>query len=233
MKDRATPSTVTVAVVEDTSRFSEGIVEILHGAPQLYCLGVCQTATEALAKLPVWKPDVVLLDLDLGTGRDGLDILPVLRQQLPDTHFLVLTVVDDPAAVFQAVLRGAMGYLRKSTPLAELPSAILEVHQGFWRLSSDVMRLMLDSFRNPPPAVEEQNRLSRRESEILDLLAQGYERKELAVRFNLSAETVKTHVRNIHHKLSVATTQQAVQKVYPSKRIRILPRWITRGEPLQ
>lgn len=229
----STPTTVvTVALVEDTPRFSQGLVGALRPVPAIRCVGLCQTAAEARAQLPGWRPDVVLLDLDLGTGRDGLDLLPDLARQLPDTRFLVLTVVEDPQAIFEAVTRGACGYLLKSISLAELPAAILEVHHGDTRLSPEVSRLMWRAFQNPPPNVDERNKLSPREAELLELLAQGYERKELAIRFNLSAETVKTHVRNLHHKLRVSTTQQAVQKVYPAKRFRLLPRWIRGGEPI-
>lgn len=232
MNNPASNEPVSVAIVEDMAKFSRGLVCALRGSTQLRCVGVCQTRDEALRQLPGWRPDVVLLDLDLGTGRDGLDILPELVRQLPDTRFLVLTVIDDADAIFQAVQRGAHGYLLKSTSLAELPSAILEVHQGHWRLSPEVLRLILEAFRNPLPTVEEQNKLTPREKEILELLAQGYEQKELAARFDCGAETIKTHVRNIHHKLRVSTTQQAVQKVYPAKRLRLLPRWICGGRPI-
>lgn len=234
MMNRPTPTTaVTIAIVEDDRRFSDGLVSALRSAPGLRCVGLCPTRAEALTQLPAWQPNVVLLDLDLGTGRDGLDILPELVRQLPETKFLVLTVVDDPTAVFQAAQRGAFGYLRKSMPLAELPAAIREVHAGFPRFSPEVLRLIWQSFRNPPPDSEEQNKLSSREAELLELLAQGYERKELATRFNLSPETVKTHIRNIHTKLRVSTTQQAVLKVYPAKRFRLLPRWMRGGEPVR
>lgn len=224
---------VSVALVEDMRKFSRGLVRALEASPMLHCLGVCETRAEALAQLSKWQPDVVLLDLDLGTGRDGLEILPELVRQLPETKFLILTVIDAADAIFQAVLRGAHGYLLKSTPLAELGAAILEVHQGHWRLSPQVLNLILDAFRNPPPAnADTESKLSNREGEVLELLAQGYENKELAVRFNISPETIKTHVRNIHYKLRVSTTQAAIEKVYPEKRIQLLPRWIRGGKPI-
>jgi DNA-binding NarL/FixJ family response regulator len=226
-------NTVTVAIVEDDRRFSHRLVLAVRSAPPLRCVGLCPTRAEALAQLSGWKPDVVLLDLDLGSGRDGLDILPDLVRQLPDTKFLVLTVVDDPAAIFQAAQLGASGYLRKSLPLAELPAAILEVQDGLPRFSPEVLRLIWQSFRNPPADTQERSKLSPREAELLELLAQGYESKELATRFNLSPETVKTHIRNVHHKLLVSTTQQALQKVYPTKRFRLLPRWMRGGQPVR
>ncbi|MCL4786051.1 MAG: response regulator transcription factor [Verrucomicrobia bacterium] len=230
--DLATNSPVTVAVVEDNARFSDGLVSAVQAARQLRYVGLCQTFAEALTRLPEWPPDVVLLDLDLGNGDNGLDLLPTLVRQLPDTRFLVLTVVDDPEAILQALRRGAFGYLRKSTSLAELPAAILEAHQGCPRLSPEVLRLVLDTFENPPATAAEWEKLSPREAELLELLAQGYERKELALLFKISAETVKTHIRNIHHKLRVVTTQQAVEKVFPGKRLRLLPRWVRGGQPV-
>ncbi len=224
---------VTVAVVEDDPRFSQRLLSALRSAPGIRCAGLCSTRADALARLPAWKPNVVLLDLDLGAGCDGLDILPALLHQLPDTKFLVLTVVDDPAAIFRAAQLGAFGYLRKSLPLAELPAAILEVQDGLPRFSPEVLRLIWQSFRNPPPDRQERNKLSPREAELLEFLAQGYERKELATRFNLSPETIKAHIRNIHHKLHVTDTQAAVRKVYPAKRFRLLPRWMRGGDPVR
>src|SRR6266496_369824 len=102
MSTEITNAAVKVAVVEDAPRFSKGLVEALRTAPQLRCVGVCQTATEALTQLQVWRPDVVLLDLDLGPGPGGLDVLSEMARKLPDTRFLVLTVVDDPKAIFEA-----------------------------------------------------------------------------------------------------------------------------------
>jgi two-component system, NarL family, response regulator DevR len=231
MKTAITNSPVKVAIVEDTPRFSKGLVNALRAAPQLQSVGVCETVAEALSQLPAWRPDVVLLDLDLGTGRDGIDILPELVRQLPETRFLVLTVVDDPEAIFQAFICGAAGYLRKSISLEELPVAILAVHQGYPRLSPEVLRRIIETLKNGP-SEEELAKLTPRETQFLDLLAQGYEPKELATRFNLSPETIKRHTKNIREKLGVSTTPEAVQKVYPSKLLRILARWISGGKAL-
>lgn len=223
---------ITVAIVEDMPKFSRGLVKAFESTPNVQCLGVCQTTADARVDIPVWRPDVVLLDIDLGAGRDGLEILPELSGKLPGTKILVLTVLDDAETIFQAVMRGAHGYLLKSTPLAELLPAIQEVHEGHFRLSPGVLHLILEAFRNPPPATDAQSTLSPREAEILELLAQGYDRKEIAARLNLGVETIKTHIRNIHNKLCVSTTNQAIAKVYPKKRFWLIPRWICGGRPV-
>jgi DNA-binding NarL/FixJ family response regulator len=220
----ANNASIKVAVVEDTSRFSKALREALNAAVQLQCIGVCQSATEALANLPIWRPDVVLLDLDLGPGKGGLDVLSELASKIPDTRFLILTVLDDPKAVFEAAKRGAAGYLRKSIPLAELPEIILEVHQGQLRFSPEVFDLIWKAFKNPRPSDSEVEKLSPREAEVLDFLAQGYQPKELSIKLSMGRETMKTHIRNIHKKLLVCSTQAAVQKVYPTKRFWLLPR---------
>lgn len=219
MKNASAISPVAVAIVEDDARFSRGLVKALNVSPRLRCVGSCKTKAEALAQLASWRPDAVLLDLDLGTGRDGLDMLPELTRRLPTAKFLVLTAVEDADAIFQAASRGAHGYLRKSISITDLPLAIIGVHEGDLRLSPDVLRRIWERFR---PSVGEQTKLSPREAEVLELLAEGYERKEIAARLELSGETIKTYVRSIHQKLCVCTTEQAVQKVYPRKRLRIV-----------
>ena len=225
-------TTITVAIVEDAPRFSTSIAAALGASAMLQCVGVCQSADEALGRLPEWKPDVALLDLDIGPGRSGLDILPELVRQSPGTLFLILTVIEDPESMFQALLRGAVGYLAMSTPIAELPAAILEVYQGFLRLSPEVLRRMFAAFQNPEPSAPELERLSPGEAELLELLAQGYDRKELAQRVELSPETLKTHMRNIHHKLRVSTTRQAFLKVYPRRRLQVFPSRFNTHDPL-
>lgn len=205
-----TSPTVKVAVVEDTRRFSDALVGALGTAPELECVSVCRNAAEALAELPGKRPDVVLLDLDLGPGASGLNVLSKLVRTIPYTRFLILTVQDDPKAIFEAARRGASGYLNKSISVADLPDAVLKVQRGELRFSPDVLRLMWNAFQNPPPESAELEKLSPREAEMLDSLAQGFEPKDLAIRFNLSVETIKTHIRNIHKKLCVSTTRQAV-----------------------
>ncbi len=203
-------------------------------AQVICCPGLCSTPSQALGRLPAWKPNLTLLELDLGAGRACLDILPQLVARLPGTKLRAFTVINDPAATFRAAQLGAFGCLRKSLPLAELPAAILEVQDGLPRFSPEVLRPTWHSFRNPPPDSQERNKLSPGEAELLELLApRAYERKELATRFKLSPETVKTHIRNIHQELRVSTTQRAVQKVYPAKRFRLLPRWMLGGEPVR
>lgn len=194
-------------------------------------MGLCETGTDALDKLPIWRPDVVLLDLDLGQGPSGLDVLSKLARALIETRFLILTVSDDPNAIFEAALRGACGYLRKSIAVTELPTAVREVYQDEMRLSPEVLRLMWNAFQNPRPLGVEVEKLSPREAEALELLAQGFSLKDVAVRLNIGLETVRTYARNIRINLNVRSTDQAVKKVYPGKLFSLLPRWIRSGKP--
>lgn len=224
---------IRVAVIEDDRKFREGLVFLLNASAGLRSVAAVVDSAEALAKLPLLAPppDVILLDLDLGHGKpDGVESLPALRKALPSTKCLILTALDQPDRVFEAVRRGACGYLRKSATSAELPEAIRDVHEGFARLSPDVFQRIFSALQNPPPDAKEWAKLTPREQEILELQALGFSPKEITARLSISYDTFKTHSQHIRTKLEVRTGQQAVRKVFPRKLLALLPRSISGGD---
>lgn len=230
MAKTSNESMIRVAVVEDDRKYRDGLVFLLKASAGLQSVGAVANGGEALTKLPLLMPppDVVILDLDLGAGEpDGVESLPALLKVLPSAKFLMLTAMDQPERVFEAVRRGASGYLRKSDSLAELPAAIREVQAGHARISPEIFQLIFTALQNPSPAAQEWAKLSRREREILELQASGFAPKEIMIRLHICYDTLKSHSKHIRDKLEVRNAEQAVRKVFPKKLLTLLPRWLT------
>ncbi len=203
--------TIKVAIVEDSAEVRENWGSLLRSTRGLSCLCACASAEEALERLPVLHPDVVLMDLNL-PGLSGIECTRQLKARIPKTQILVVTAYGDNERVFQALQCGANGYLLKRTSPKELIEAITDVAEGGAPMSGEIARRVIEAFRRPQPAGEESAQLSPREQEILQLLAQGYANKEIADRLNLSFDTVRTRLKRIYEKLHVHSRAGAAAK---------------------
>ena len=202
---------ITVSIVEDDAGVRDGLVGVINGARGFRCLSEHPDAESALQALPRQKPDVVLMDINL-PGMGGVECVRMLRQQAPSVQVLMLTVYENTELIFDALSAGASGYLLKQTPLAELLESIQDVHQGGSPMTSHIARKVVQSFQRLPASTPETSKLSPREKEVLECLAQGYLYKEIAEKLRLSYATVHTHVRRIYEKLHVCSRGQAVAK---------------------
>ena len=203
---------ITVAIVEDHTELRESWRRIIDSAPDFECLECFPTAEQALREIPLYKPDVVIMDINL-PGMSGIDCTRQLRREIPRQQVLILTVYEDSERIFEALEAGASGYLLKRTTPEELLNAIMEVRNGGSPMTSEVARKVVQSFRKPArsPAAEAA-RLTPREEEILKLLAQGYVTKEIADKLGISYYTSQTHLKNIYEKLHVRSRTEAVLK---------------------
>jgi len=202
---------ITVAVVEDDQGIRETLVRLLDGTPGFRCLGAFSTGEEALQRLPKLNPAVVLVDINL-PKMSGIDLVAALKAGETTMQFLVLTVYEDSAKIFQALAAGASGYLLKRVPPAKLLEAIREVREGGSPMSSSIARQVVQSFHRMGAAKRESDNLSPREQEILQLLVDGFLYKEIAEKLNIGRETVRTYIRRIYEKLHVRTRTEAVVK---------------------
>lgn len=203
---------VSIAIVEDDAGMRSSLMEILTSDPRFACVGAFASAEEALAGLPALRPQVVLMDINL-PGISGVECVPMLANLLPDAHIIMLTVYDDTDVIFQALAAGAGGYLLKPVRRAQLLDAIRDVLRGGAPMSSTIARCVVQAFHKPAPAKHdggEISRLSPREREILDLLAQGLLLKEIADHFKIAHPTIQTHIGRIYKKLHVHSRSQAV-----------------------
>lgn len=202
---------ITVSIVEDDRRVRESLAILINGAENVRCVSTHATAEEALTGIAAQQPDVVLMDINL-PGMSGVECTRRLKGLMPRLQILMLTMYEDDEKVFQSLVAGASGYLVKRTSPAELLKAIEEVHSGASPMSGKIARTVVEYFQRLQSAAPERQYLSKREEEILTLLAKGYRYKEIADALSISFETVRSHLKHIYEKLHVNSRTEAVVK---------------------
>lgn len=202
---------IRVSIVEDDAPARGILAGWLGRAEGFRCAGQHPNGEMALAHLPLEKPDVVLMDINLG-GITGVECVRRLKPVLPATQFVMLTVYEDADHILRALEAGASGYLLKQTPRTQLLAAVREVFAGGSPMTSNIARKVVQSFQHVGAATPEEQPLSPREREVLDLLARGYLYKEIADALNISVPTVNTYIRRIYEKLHVRSRSQAVAR---------------------
>lgn len=201
---------ISVSIVEDSDKLRGTLARVLNRADGFKCVSQYPNAEDALKDLPEVKPDVVLMDINL-PGMNGVECVRQLKQLLPQTQVMMLTVYEDTENIFNALAAGANGYMLKRTATKELLEAIQEVHRGGSPMTMHIARKVVQSFQKSAPAQPAEN-LSEREQQVLDLLSQGLMYKEIAEKLEISYETVHTYIRRIYEKLQVRTRTEAVAK---------------------
>jgi len=212
---------IKVAIVEDDKGIRQSLEWLLESTPEFSCVGSCGSAEQAWDTLPGAAPEVVLMDINL-PARSGIECTVRLKELLPAAQVIMITVYDDSEKVFNALRAGASGYILKRAAPEKILQAIREVHAGGVPMSGEIARKVLGAFREPAPAsspAEDQN-LSRREQEILELLAQGCSNKDIAGKLFISIETVTWHLRHIYSKLHVRSRTQAALKFLSLRKSR-------------
>ena len=197
---------IRVLVVDDHPVVRQGIVSVLEDQPELEVVDALGSAEEAIARAGRLRPDVVLLDLEL-PGRDGVSAIPELLAGSPGTQVIVFTAYDTEEQVLGAIRAGARGYLLKGASGQEIGQAIREVQAGGSHLASRVAARVLAEVQSPRPQAA---RLSRREQEVLRLVAEGLPTKQIARRLAITERTVKFHVASLLRKLGADNRAQAV-----------------------
>ncbi len=202
----------SVLVVDDHELFRQGVVATRLPEPDFDVVGEAATAAEALARANRLRPNVILLDVSLPDG-SGLVLLPTLIQTLPDTRVVMLTVSEDQETVTDALRCGAAGYLVKGVHAGELLEALRAILRGETYVSPAVAGRILAALNRPLPdaatPVTGIDALTRREREVLDLLARGETNREIADALVLSEKTVKRHVTGILSKLQARNRTEA------------------------
>jgi DNA-binding NarL/FixJ family response regulator len=215
MKTAPSPSpghTISVAIVEDDTDIAGEIATIIAATPDMTVCCACANARTALVRIPPLAPDVVLMDINLPDG-SGIGVTAKLKRLLPRTQVMIFTIYEDAAEIFSALKAGASGYLLKRAPPAALHDAIRDIMRGGVPMSGIVARKIISHFQEDRVAFSDDNaRLTPRETEILDLLAQGFSSKEIAARAFIGIQTVNTHLQHIYDKLHVRSRTEAVLK---------------------
>ena len=206
-------NSVTVSIVDDDCDLTEKIAAYLNKSDRYRCLSSYPSAEEALAHLPKDRPDVVLMDINLG-GMNGIECVRQLQPFLPKTPVVMLTVFEDTGKIFNAITAGASGYLLKRMPPAQLLDAIAEVVGGGSPMSAPIARKVIQMLKTMPAPGDDNMNLSDREREVIDGMAAGKPYKEIADQLGVSVHTVRSYIRRIYEKLHVRTRTEAVAKYY-------------------
>lgn len=205
---------ISVAIVEDDPEIREMLTRAVQRATSLTFVASFPNGEEALIALPKLAPNVVVMDLQL-PGMSGVECTRKLTPLLTNTQVLVFTVFMDSDQIFQALAAGAKGYLLKRTSRQGIVEAIEQVWHGGAPMTAEIARRVVESFQNTGPAKKsaaKEAQLTAREEEVLRLLADGKPTKIIAVELNLSAETVRFHLKHIYEKLHVRSRTEAVIK---------------------
>lgn len=197
-------TTIRVFLVDDHLVVRAGLRALLDTQPDVEVVGEASSGEEAATAIPSASPDLVMMDLDMGTGMHGAEAIKRLRSDGVDVPVLVFTTYDTDADVVRAVDAGAIGYLLKDSTPDEIFGAVRGAVAGRSVLSPTVASRLVQQMQRPQEA------LTARESELLSLLAEGMTNRELGKALFISEATVKTHLGHIYAKLGVDTRSAAV-----------------------
>ncbi len=203
---------IKVAVVEDDEYIRASLSELVRGNSHLELAGAYEDGPAALAGIPLVKPDVVMMDIQL-PGVDGVECVRELKAAMPETNFLMLTAYEDSDKLFESLKAGASGYLLKRTSSTRLLQAIHELNAGGSPMTPQIARRVVRYFSMPASqASPDLASLTPGQKKFLDELAQGYSYKEIADHLGITMDGVRSYIRKIYEKLHVHSRTEAVIK---------------------
>ncbi|MCA9931322.1 MAG: response regulator transcription factor [Anaerolineales bacterium] len=200
-------SEISLVLVDDHSVVRRGLRTFLESFAEIVVVGEADSGEAALENMEAWLPQVVVMDLLLPGGMDGIEATRRVRKLAPNTQVVVLTAHTDEARVIGALRAGAIGYVRKDADPELLLTAVRAASRGQSVLDPAVAGVVLQELAGQ---VIEQDELTQREMTVLRLLAHGRSNRDIAAELTVSEETIKTHVGNILSKLHMAQRTQAV-----------------------
>lgn len=203
---------IKVAIVDDSDPIREHLTKLISEAPGFKIVTTYFNAVQAIGDIHKHDIDVVLMDISM-PGLNGIDAVSILKEKMPLTQFMMITVHDDDENIFNALKAGASGYILKNTPDDKIIESIVDLKNGGSPMSADIARRVVASFRQPANPNSEIDMLTNREREIVELLCKNYTYKEIGEQLYISRETVKKHIKNIYEKLHVQDKFEAIQKL--------------------
>ena len=207
---------VNVVIFEDQRPLRESMKLLISGTPGYQVVATYESGSRVHELLELHDAQVVLMDIEM-PELDGLSALKKIKSEKPDMMVLMLTVFDDNDRLLEALPNGADGYLLKSTPPAQIITAIEDVLDGGAPMSPAIARKVLRFFSNHKPPDTEKINLTDRELDVLRALVEGFSYKMIADQLDISIDTVRSHVRHIYKKLQVHSVGEAITKAMRQK----------------
>ncbi len=205
---------IYVAIVEDDDEVRDSMKEFLSTTDDLVCVAVFSNAEDFTKQFKTMNVDVVVMDITM-PGMSGIQCVSMMKPKRPEVQFLMCTSHIDAEKTFDSLCAGATGYMLKNSPPYQLFDAIRDIHKGGSPMSSQIARLVVNSFPDKKKNTGLLETFTTREQEILNALAKGYQYKEIADQLYISIETVRTYLRKIYEKLQVHSKVEALNKVFP------------------
>ena len=205
---------IRVLIVDDHALFRRGLQMVLEGEADIDVVGEASDGHEAIERAEATTPDVVLMDVRM-PKRSGIEATRTIKDTLPSTKILMLTISDEEADLYEAIKAGASGYLLKEISIEEVASAVRQVQAGQSLISPSMASKLLNEFAAMVKRRDERTqvpgpRLTERELEVLKLVAKGMNNRDIGSELFISENTVKNHVRNILEKLHLHSRMEAV-----------------------
>lgn len=205
---------IRLVIVEDLEEVVEVLSAFILEDASVQLLASFRTAEAAEIELPILKPDIVIMDINL-PGMTGIECVRRIKSQLPSIQFLMFTVYENNDQVFEAIKAGASGYLLKKTPPLQIIDAVKELYNGGSPMSAPIARKLVTLFQHQQVhETPEAALLTSREKEVLDLLSKGLLYKEIADKLEIGFGTVRQHLYKVYEKLHVQNKTEAINKVF-------------------
>lgn len=204
---------ISLVLFEDNDRLRESLVFLLNNTEGFSVLADYNNCNDAASSVRIYKPDVVLMDIDM-PGKTGVEGVRMVKEAMPFTAVIMFTVFEDEDKLFECLCAGANGYMLKKTPPGKLFEAIQEVKDGGAPMSPSIARKVLNSFKHTKST---QYNLTPRELDVLQLLIKGYSSKMIAAELFISFDTARSHLKNIYTKLHVNCGKEAISKALIEK----------------
>lgn len=204
---------IRIVIVDDHAMVRSGLRMLLSSNGEIEVVAEGADGDEGIRAAMEHRPDVVLMDLSMPQGKDGITAASELKKLLPDVAVLMLSMHDDSEYLFRAIEAGASGYVLKSAPHEELLNAIRTVSTGAAYLYPSATKRLMNHYAEHAKKNEHDGfeTLSDREKEVLSLAAMGYANKEIAERLIISVKTVESHKSNVMDKLGLKTRPELIQ----------------------
>lgn len=202
---------VRIVIIEDDEVLRMAYKLLLSQVEDFSVVNTFASFDEAKKDLPSISPDIILLDIEM-PGTNGIQALPIIKKLLPKANIIILTVFDSAELIFDSLTLGAVGYLTKDSNSEKIVNSIREVSAGGGVMSTNVARMVMHSFQknlNSP--------LTKRETEVLEKIANGQTKSQIAKDLFIDPETVRSHVKNIYIKLDVKTKSDAIKTAKSEK----------------
>ena len=204
-------SPAKISIVEDNDVVREGFSMLIDSTTNYQVVSAYSNCEDAIKNILPDNPDIILMDIEL-PGMSGIEGIKIIKKQLPETNIIMITVHENGELVFDALCAGACGYITKTSNYSKLLEGIEEALSGGAPMSSNIARMVVESFQK-----NSNSPLTKRETQVLELLSKGKSYSVIADELFIHKETVKSHIKNIYYKLQVNSKADAIEKALKEK----------------